>query len=50
MRTLLAAKLDAAKVLGQRQTTAVQLIKALGGGWHERELWPPANGKPASGR
>jgi multidrug efflux system outer membrane protein len=33
MRTLLAAKLDAAKVLGQRQVTTVQLIKALGGGW-----------------
>jgi multidrug efflux pump len=45
-RTLLAAQLDAAKVLGQRQTTAVQLIKALGGGWHERE----AASKPAKAR
>jgi len=38
MRTLLLTELDAAKVLGQRQTAAVQLIKALGGGWHEQEL------------
>ena len=33
MRTLLDTQLDAARVLGQRQNTAVQLIKALGGGW-----------------
>jgi multidrug efflux system outer membrane protein len=46
MRTLLAAQLDAAKVLGQRQTTTVQLVKALGGGWHERE----AASKPATAR
>jgi multidrug efflux system outer membrane protein len=39
MRTLLVAELDAAKVFGQRQTAAVQLIKALGGGWHEQELF-----------
>lgn len=32
-RTLLAAKLDAARLLGQRQSATVQLIKALGGGW-----------------
>jgi len=38
-RTFLAAQLDAAKVHGQRQTTAVQLIKALGGGWHEQNLY-----------
>jgi multidrug efflux system outer membrane protein len=50
MRTLLAAELDAAKVLGQRQTTAVQLIKALGGGWHESELSGAAKSKPASAR
>lgn len=37
-RTLLIAELDLAKLLGQRQTTTVQLIKALGGGWNEREL------------
>jgi multidrug efflux system outer membrane protein len=32
-RTLLAAALDAARLSGLRQTTVVQLIKALGGGW-----------------
>jgi hydrophobe/amphiphile efflux-1 (HAE1) family protein/NodT family efflux transporter outer membrane factor (OMF) lipoprotein len=32
-RTLLATKLDAARVHGQRQVAAVQLVKALGGGW-----------------
>jgi hydrophobe/amphiphile efflux-1 (HAE1) family protein/NodT family efflux transporter outer membrane factor (OMF) lipoprotein len=32
-RTHLAAKLDAARVHGQRQVLLVQLIKALGGGW-----------------
>jgi len=48
MRTLLAAKLDAAKVHGQRQTTAVQLIKALGGGWHEHKLLTTTKTKPAA--
>jgi multidrug efflux pump len=38
-RTLLAAEVDLAKVRGQQQATAVQLIKALGGGWHERDLF-----------
>jgi len=33
-RTLLAEKMDSAKLLGTRQTTLVQLIKALGGGWN----------------
>src|SRR6185503_9622859 len=37
-RTLLVAELDVAKLLGQRQVAAVQLIRALGGGWHEIEL------------
>ena len=32
-RTLLAAELDMARLLGLRQATAVQLVKALGGGW-----------------
>jgi NodT family efflux transporter outer membrane factor (OMF) lipoprotein len=32
-RTLLAADLDLARILGLRQATAVQLVKALGGGW-----------------
>ena len=32
-RTLLAAALDAARLSGLRQTTLVQLMKALGGGW-----------------
>ena len=40
-RTLLVAELDSATVLGQRQTTTVQLIKALGGGWNGGE--PLAN-------
>ncbi|MBL9134235.1 MAG: multidrug efflux RND transporter permease subunit [Verrucomicrobiales bacterium] len=34
-RTLLAVELDMARLHGQRQTVLVQLIKALGGGWHE---------------
>jgi hydrophobe/amphiphile efflux-1 (HAE1) family protein/NodT family efflux transporter outer membrane factor (OMF) lipoprotein len=34
-RTLLAAELELARLLGQRQSTTIQLIKALGGGWHE---------------
>ena len=37
-RTLLVVELDAAKVLGLRQVTAIQLIKALGGGWTSQEL------------
>ena len=37
-RTFLSTKLDAARLHGLRQSTAVQLIKALGGGWHEREI------------
>ncbi len=32
-RTLLTAELDTAKLVAQRQTTIVQLVKALGGGW-----------------
>jgi multidrug efflux system outer membrane protein len=34
-RSLLDAKLDAATAIGLGQTTTVQLIKALGGGWTE---------------
>jgi multidrug efflux system outer membrane protein len=36
-RTLLAAELDTARLLGLRQSTAVQLIKALGGGWQSEQ-------------
>jgi multidrug efflux system outer membrane protein len=34
-RTLQSVELDMARLLGQRQAALVQLIKALGGGWHE---------------
>ncbi len=34
-RTLLSVKLDAARLLGQRQSATVQLVKALGGGWRK---------------
>ncbi len=44
-RTLLLAELDAARLLGQRQSTAIQLIKALGGGWNERALFAASPGK-----
>ena len=37
-RTLLASDLESARLLGQRQVTAVQLIKALGGGWTTHQL------------
>ncbi len=37
-RTLLLAELELARLLGQRQSTTVQLIKAVGGGWHEQRL------------
>ncbi len=36
-RTLLLVELDLAHLLGQRQSTTVQLIKALGGGWNLSE-------------
>ena len=37
-RTLLVAELDAAQLLGLRQVTSIQLIKAIGGGWTTQEL------------
>ena len=43
-RTLLSVKLDRARLLGQRQSTTVQLIKALGGGWS----WPDLSSKAVS--
>jgi len=46
MRTLLTAELDAAKVRGEQQAATVRLIKALGGGWHEREFLA-SNTRPA---
>jgi multidrug efflux system outer membrane protein len=48
MRTVLVSELDAAKLFGQRQTVAVQLIKALGGGWHEQELFASQTGTTKS--
>lgn len=32
-----------AQLAGQRLTAAVQLVKALGGGWSEQQLMPPAS-------
>jgi multidrug efflux system outer membrane protein len=46
-RTLLQAELDAADLVGRRQAATVQLFKALGGGWHERELF--AGKEPGQG-
>ncbi|HKX62065.1 MAG TPA: efflux transporter outer membrane subunit [Verrucomicrobiae bacterium] len=42
-RTLLATRLDKARLAGQRQITLIQLIKALGGGWHRVVLSPNQN-------
>jgi multidrug efflux pump len=39
-RTLLLAELDSAQLHGRRQVATVQLIKALGGGWHPALLEP----------
>lgn len=41
-----------AQLAGQRLTTAVQLVKALGGGWTEHELLAQATvaGKPETGK
>ena len=44
-RTLLVAELDLARLLGQRQSTMVQMIKALGGGWHEGALSPGSSAR-----
>ncbi len=39
-RTLLATELDAARLLGERQSVAVRLVRALGGGWDPTALEP----------
>ncbi len=44
-RTLLVAELDLARLLGQRQSTMVQMIKTLGGGWHEGALSPGSSAR-----
>jgi len=38
-RDALSAERANAQLAGQRLIAAVQLIKALGGGWHEAELF-----------
>jgi multidrug efflux system outer membrane protein len=43
-RDALSAERANAQLSGQRLIAAVQLIKALGGGWHEAELFAQANG------
>jgi multidrug efflux system outer membrane protein len=43
-RTLLATRVEQARLVGQRQITLVQLIKALGGGWHRDALAPKKSG------
>ena len=50
-RTLLNSELDAARLLGQRQASTVQLIKALGGGWNSESLISaraPRNSRPSN--
>jgi multidrug efflux system outer membrane protein len=42
-RDALSAERANAQLSGQRLIAAVQLIKALGGGWHEQELFAQAN-------
>jgi multidrug efflux system outer membrane protein len=42
-RDALSAERANAQLAGQRQIAAVQLIKALGGGWHEGELFAQSN-------
>jgi multidrug efflux pump len=51
-RTLQATRLEVARLMGQRQITLVQLIKALGGGWHRDALAPKkyANRETANSR
>jgi multidrug efflux system outer membrane protein len=41
-----------AQLAGQRLTAAVQLVKALGGGWTVHEMWAQATvaGKPEFGK
>jgi outer membrane protein TolC len=42
---LLATQLDQERLVGQRQIVLVQLMKALGGGWHRDALAPNKSAK-----
>jgi multidrug efflux system outer membrane protein len=46
-REALQAERADAQLTGRRQVAAVQLIKALGGGWSQKELFAQAKGVPA---
>jgi len=45
-RDALSAERANAQLAGQRLMAAVQLIKAIGGGWHEQELFAQSNRSP----
>jgi multidrug efflux system outer membrane protein len=49
-RDALQAERGSAQLAGQRLVVAVQLIKALGGGWTEQQFVASANAKPRSSR
>jgi outer membrane protein, multidrug efflux system len=49
-RTRLAARLEAARVAGLRQTALVQFIKALGGGWEQSPEYEIVVEEPANSR
>ncbi len=49
-RTRLAARLEAARVAGLRQTALVQFIKALGGGWEQSPEYEIVVKEPAGSR
>ena len=49
-REALQAERGNAQLTGQRLIAAVQLIKALGGGWHEEELLAGSSHLPQSNK
>jgi len=47
-RDALSAERSMAQLSGQRLIASVQLVKALGGGWHEQQIRQAANSAPSA--